>query len=199
MSFDARGYVSFETALSVWGVLDHLVHVVRIATVAADRVDDVPELGRVEWINLPDDLLFGDCEGTPLDFPGLRIAEPEKAVCDLLWLCESRASPLLSRRYASTSSTATDSSATRHAWVLTSACFLTRQGVAPASAPRSVLLDHATVPAASVLRGGFAGRPGGLACQPTDAPQEASPELELKAFVVAAALGRSSRCSAVWD
>jgi hypothetical protein len=90
MSFDARGYVSFETALSAWGVLDHLVHVVRIATAAADRVDDVPELGRVEWINLPDDLVFGDREGTPLDFPGLRIAEPEKAVCDLLWLCESR-------------------------------------------------------------------------------------------------------------
>ena len=90
MSFEPRGYVSFETALSAHGVLDHLVHVVRLATAGDDREQRVPELGLVEWIHLPDDLLFGDVPGTALDFPGLRVAEPEKALCDLLWLCESR-------------------------------------------------------------------------------------------------------------
>jgi hypothetical protein len=90
MSFEARGYVSFETALSAHGVLDHLVHAVRIATAGDDREQRVPDLGLVEWIHLPDDLLFGDVPGTALDFPDLRVAEPEKALCDLLWLCESR-------------------------------------------------------------------------------------------------------------
>jgi hypothetical protein len=90
MSFEARGYVSFETALSAHGVLDHLVHVVRLATAGDDRRQRVPEIGLVEWIHLPDDVLFGDVPGTTLDFPGLRVAEPEKALCDLLWLCESR-------------------------------------------------------------------------------------------------------------
>ena len=89
-SFDPHGYVSFDTALSAHGVLDHHVHAVRIATVGSDRSMNVPTLGRVEWISLPDDLLFGDAPGTELDFPGLRVAEPEKALCDLLWLCESR-------------------------------------------------------------------------------------------------------------
>jgi len=90
MSFEARGYVSFETALSAHGILDHLVHVVRLATAGDDRLTRVPDLGLVEWIHLPDDLLFGDVPGAALDFPGLRVAEPEKALCDLLWLCESR-------------------------------------------------------------------------------------------------------------
>jgi len=88
--FDPKGYVSFDTALSVAGVLDDLVHAVRIATAADDREKVVPDLGLVEWIELPDDLLFGDRPGTKLDFLGLRIAEPEKALCDLLWLCQSR-------------------------------------------------------------------------------------------------------------
>ena len=90
MSFEPRGYVSFETALSAHGVLDHLVHVVRLATAGDDRQERVPEFGLVEWIHLPDDLLFGDVAGTGLDFLGLRVAEPERALCDLLWLCESR-------------------------------------------------------------------------------------------------------------
>jgi len=88
--FDPRGYVSFDTALSAHGVLDHLVHGVRIATGTADREAIVPGVGLVEWIALPDDLLYGDAPGTALDFPGLRVAAPEKALCDLLWLCESR-------------------------------------------------------------------------------------------------------------
>jgi hypothetical protein len=90
MSFDARGYVSFDTALSLHGVLDDLIHAVRIATAADDRRAWVQGFGLVEWIALPDDLLFGDAPGTPFDFPELRVAEPEKALCDLLWLCESR-------------------------------------------------------------------------------------------------------------
>ena len=90
MSFDLQGYVSFDTALSAYGVLDHLVHAVRVATAGDDRMERVPGLGVVERVSLPDDLLFGDRPGTTLDFPDLRIAEPEKALCDLLWLCESR-------------------------------------------------------------------------------------------------------------
>ncbi len=90
MSFDPHGYVSFETALSAHGILDHLVHSVRIATVTADRKAEVAGIGLVEWIVLPDDLLYGALPGTDLDFPGLLVAEPEKALCDLLWLCESR-------------------------------------------------------------------------------------------------------------
>jgi hypothetical protein len=89
-SFDARGYVSFETALSAHGVLDDLVHVVRVATVGSDRRATIPGIGLVEWIHLPDDLAFGDAPGSRLDFPGMRVAEPEKALCDLAWLCESR-------------------------------------------------------------------------------------------------------------
>ena len=50
----------------------------------------VPGVGRVEWICLPDDLLFGDSPGTTFDFPDWRVAGPEKALCDLLWLCEGR-------------------------------------------------------------------------------------------------------------
>ena len=88
--FEPNGYVSFDTALSAHGVLDHLVHAVRIATGTGDREAIVPEVGFVEWIALPDDLLFGDEPGTALDFPDLRVAGPEKALCDLLWLCESR-------------------------------------------------------------------------------------------------------------
>lgn len=88
--FEPRGYVSFDTALSAHGVLDDLVHAVRIATAGDDRSRSVPDIGLVEWIALPDDLLFGDAPGTELDFPELRVAEPEKALCDLLWLCESR-------------------------------------------------------------------------------------------------------------
>jgi hypothetical protein len=100
MSFDPAGYVSFDTALSAHGVLDDLVHVVRVATAGADRRVVVPGVGLVEWVHLPDDLLYGDAPGTELDFPGLRVAEPEKALCDLLWLCESRgfAPPLHSVR-----------------------------------------------------------------------------------------------------
>jgi hypothetical protein len=90
MPFDPHGYLSFDTALSAHGVLDDLVHAVRVATAGDDRRLWVPELGIVEWIALPQDLLFGDAPGTLLDFPGLRIAEPEKALCDLLWWCESR-------------------------------------------------------------------------------------------------------------
>ncbi|MBI2895825.1 MAG: hypothetical protein HYY06_19870 [Deltaproteobacteria bacterium] len=90
MSFDPHGYVSFDTALSARGVLDDLVHAVRIATAGDDREAVVPGVGLVEWVHLPDDLLFGDEPGTELDFPGLRVAQPEKALCDLLWLCESR-------------------------------------------------------------------------------------------------------------
>ena len=90
MSFEPRGYVSFDTALSACGVLDDLVHAVRIATAGDDRSERVPGIGFVEWISLPDDLLFGDGPGTVLDLPGLRVAVPEKALCDLLWLCESR-------------------------------------------------------------------------------------------------------------
>lgn len=90
MPFDPRGYVSFDTALSAAGVLDDFIHAVRIATAGDDRSGDVPGLGLVEWINLPDDLLFGDRPGTNLDFPDMRVAEPEKALCDLLWWCESR-------------------------------------------------------------------------------------------------------------
>jgi hypothetical protein len=90
MAFDAQGYVSFETALSIHGVLDDCVHAVRIATAGSDRQRRVPGIGLVEWIALPDDLLFGDERGTDLDFPELRVATPEKALCDLLWLCESR-------------------------------------------------------------------------------------------------------------
>ena len=74
--WEARRAASFETALSAWGVLDHLVHVVRIATVAVDRAADVPELGRVEWINLPDDL------SSSLDPPrtnGMRCSTFERA------------------------------------------------------------------------------------------------------------------------
>jgi hypothetical protein len=99
-SFDPHGYVSFETALSARGVLDHLVHAVRIATGGDDRILLVPGVGLVEWVHLPDDLLFGDEPGTELDFPGWRVAEPEKALCDLVWLCESRgqALPLESMR-----------------------------------------------------------------------------------------------------
>lgn len=89
-SFDPRGYVSFDTALSAHGVLDDLVFAIRIATAGDDRKSTLPGLGVVEWIALPDDLLFGDAPGTTLDFPGLTVAEPEKALCDLLWLCESR-------------------------------------------------------------------------------------------------------------
>ncbi len=84
------GYVSFDTALSVHGVLDDLVHAVRIATAGSDRTLRVPGVGLVEWVALPDDLLGGAAPGTALDFPGLEVAEPEKALCDLLWLCESR-------------------------------------------------------------------------------------------------------------
>jgi hypothetical protein len=100
MCFDPKGYVSFDTALSACGALDDLVHAVRIATAADDRSERIPGLGFVEWINLPDDLLFGDRPGTRLDLPGFRVAEPEKALCDLLWLCESRgfAPPLESLR-----------------------------------------------------------------------------------------------------
>lgn len=100
MSFDPRGYVSFDTALSAHGVLDDLVHAIRIATAGNDQSRIVPDLGFVEWISLPEDLLFGDRAGSPLDFPGLRVAGPEKALCDLLWLCESRgfAPPLHSLR-----------------------------------------------------------------------------------------------------
>lgn len=90
MYFEPRGYVSFDTALSAHGVLDDLVHAIRIATGEDDRVQDVPGLGRVEWIELPEEFLFGDDPGTAFDFPGLRMAQPEKALCDLLWLCESR-------------------------------------------------------------------------------------------------------------
>jgi hypothetical protein len=89
-SFDPRGYVSFDTALSAYGVLDDLVFSLRIATAGDDRARQVPGLGWVEWIHVPDDLLFGDQPGSPLDFPDLRVATPEKALCDLLWLCESR-------------------------------------------------------------------------------------------------------------
>ncbi len=101
MSIDLHGYVSFDTALSAHGVLDDLVHVVRVATIGSDRIQRVPGLGRVEWISLPDDLLFGDQAGSSLDFPGARIAEPEKALCDLLWWCESRgfAPPVWSLRW----------------------------------------------------------------------------------------------------
>lgn len=100
MSFEKGGYVSFETALSAHGVLDDLVHAVRVATAGDDRVRHVPGLGLVEWVELPEEFLFGDAPGTPFDFPGLRMAEPEKALCDLLWLCESRgfAPPLESLR-----------------------------------------------------------------------------------------------------
>lgn len=90
MSFEPHGYVSFDTALSAFGVLDDLVHAVRIATAGDDREAVVPGIGLVEWIHLPDDVLFGDGPGTVLDFPGMRIADREKALCDLLWLCESR-------------------------------------------------------------------------------------------------------------
>jgi hypothetical protein len=90
MSFEPHGCVSFDAALSARGVLDHLVHALRIATAGDDREALVPGVGLVEWIHLPDDLLFGDLAGTPLDFPDQRVAEPEKALCDLLWLCESR-------------------------------------------------------------------------------------------------------------
>lgn len=90
MPFDPRGYVSFDTALSASGILDDLVHAVRIATAGDDRQAIVPGLGLVEWIHLPDDLLFGDEPGGELDFRGMRVAGPEKALCDLLWLCESR-------------------------------------------------------------------------------------------------------------
>lgn len=90
MSFEPRGYVSFDTALSARGILDDLVHAVRIATAGDDRTARVPGLGIVEWISIPDDLLFGDEEPGPLDLPGLRVAVPEKALCDLLWFCESR-------------------------------------------------------------------------------------------------------------
>jgi len=90
MSFDPKGYVSFETALSAQGVLDDLIHAVKIATAGDDRVQLIPGVGRVEWVALPDDLLFGHVPGTSLDFPGMRIASPEKALCDLMWLCESR-------------------------------------------------------------------------------------------------------------
>ncbi|MBI2378070.1 MAG: hypothetical protein HYV07_28975 [Deltaproteobacteria bacterium] len=100
MSFEPHGYVSFDTALSAHGVLDHLVHAIRIATIESDRTMIVPSVGLVEWIALPEDALFGDAPGTSFDFPGLRVAEPEKALCDLLWLCESRgfAPPLESLR-----------------------------------------------------------------------------------------------------
>ncbi len=100
MSFDLGGYISFDTALSAHGVLDDLVHAVRVATAGDDRVGHLPGLGAVEWVELPDDCLFGDVPGTALDFPGLRVAEPEKALCDLLWLCDSRgfAPPLESLR-----------------------------------------------------------------------------------------------------
>jgi hypothetical protein len=90
MSFEPNGYVSFDTALSAHGILDDLVHAVRIGTVGDDRQRLVPDVGLVEWIHLPDDLIFGHEPGSSLDFPGLRMADPEKALCDLLWLCESR-------------------------------------------------------------------------------------------------------------
>lgn len=90
LTADLHGYISFDTALSAWGVLDDLVHQVRVATACDDRMGVVPGLGPVEWVALPDDLLFGDAPGSPLDFPQHRVAEPEKALCDLLWLCESR-------------------------------------------------------------------------------------------------------------
>ena len=90
MSSDLGGYISFDTALSAHGVLDDLVHAVRVATAGDDRVGQLPGLGHVEWVELPDDCLFGDVPGTALDFPGVRVAEAEKALCDLLWLCDSR-------------------------------------------------------------------------------------------------------------
>jgi protein-disulfide isomerase len=42
----------------------------------------VPGIGMVEWIRLPDDLLFGDAPGSEWGFPEWRVAEPEKALCD---------------------------------------------------------------------------------------------------------------------
>lgn len=90
MSFEPKGYVSFSTALSIHGVLDDLVHSIWIATAGGDAQRDVPGLGHVQWIGLPDDLLFGFSAGTGLDYPDWKVAEPEKALCDLLWFCESR-------------------------------------------------------------------------------------------------------------
>lgn len=90
MSFEPQGYVSFDTALSAHGILDDLVHVIRIATAGSDRSMLVPELGLVEWISIPEAFLFGDREGSAFDFPGMRVAEPEKALCDLLFLSETR-------------------------------------------------------------------------------------------------------------
>ncbi|MBI4704727.1 MAG: hypothetical protein HY744_26795 [Deltaproteobacteria bacterium] len=100
MSYEPWGYVSFDTALSAHGVLDDAVHAIRVATAGDDREQWLEGVGLVEWIELPDDLLFGYGPGTALDFPDRRVAEPEKALCDLLWLCESRgfAPPLESLR-----------------------------------------------------------------------------------------------------
>ena len=90
MSFDPHGYISFETALSAHGVMDHLIHCLQIATAGSDRILTIEGVGRAPWIALPDDFLFGDIPGSRLDFPDWRVAEPEKALCDLMWLCESR-------------------------------------------------------------------------------------------------------------
>ena len=90
MRSDLQGYVSFETALSAHGVLDDHVHAIRIATAGSDRKLVVPGIGLCEWISMPDELLWGDASGSQLDFPGWRVASPEKALVDLLWLCESR-------------------------------------------------------------------------------------------------------------
>ena len=90
MSFDPKGYVSFQTALSVHGLFDDLVRSVWIATVCGDRQRRVHGIGHVQWVGLPDDLMFGYGRGKEFDFPGWQVAEPEKALVDLLWRCESR-------------------------------------------------------------------------------------------------------------
>ncbi len=100
MSVDPHDYVSFHTALSIHGLIDDVVHCTQIATICGDLRREIPGIGTVEWIALPDDLIFGSGPGSPLDFPDWQVAEPEKALCDLLWWCESRgfAVPIFSLR-----------------------------------------------------------------------------------------------------
>ncbi|GMV41011.1 MAG: hypothetical protein AMXMBFR64_27270 [Myxococcales bacterium] len=83
-------YVSFDTALSLRCVLDDVTYVNRIACVRGDYREQTREGYLVEWISLPDDVLaLGEPTGD-LTHMGLPVADPEKALCDLLWLCESR-------------------------------------------------------------------------------------------------------------